>query len=89
MKSTCFGRDKSQDIACFFDHLLSEGKVSAAIRLLTTACKEGALPPDSLVPPGSDSSGNQSIVQDHTSSWNVATPNSLLDSSLEGPSNYF
>ena len=58
MKCTHPGSDKSQDVARFFDHLLSEGIVGAALRLLTVTHKGGVLPLDSLVPFGSDSSGN-------------------------------
>ena len=38
---------KSRDVARLFDHLLSEGKVGAALRLLTVTHKGGVLPLDS------------------------------------------
>ena len=58
LKSTHPGSDTSRDVARLFDHLLSEGKVGAALRLLTMTHKGGVLPLDSLVPSGSDSSGS-------------------------------
>ena len=58
LKSTHPGSDQSRDVARLFDHLLSKGKVGAALRLLTATCKGGVLPLDSLVPSGLDSSSS-------------------------------
>ena len=58
LKSIHHGSDQSQDVVRPFDYLLSEGKVGAALRLLTATHKGGALPLDSLVPSGFDLSGS-------------------------------
>ena len=90
-KSTHPGSDKSRDVARLFDHLLSEGKVGAALRLLTVTHKGGVLPLDSLVPSGSDSSGNplfkttKEILQEKHPQGRVATQNYLLDPSSGDP----
>ena len=58
LKSAHPGSDQSRDLAHLFDHLLSEGKVGAPLRLLTATCKGGVLPLDSLVLSGLDPSGS-------------------------------
>ena len=58
MKSIYPRHDGSRDIAHLFDHLLSEGNVGSALRLLTTAHKGGVLVLDSLIPSSLDSLGN-------------------------------
>ena len=50
-------RDRS-DVSRLFDHLMSEGKVSMAFRLLTGDSKGGVLSLDSTVPSVADSLGN-------------------------------
>ena len=50
-------KKKSNDQSCLFDHLMSEGKVSMALRLLTKNSKGGVLSLDSMIPCGVDSSG--------------------------------
>ena len=87
LKSTHPGSDKSRDAACLFDHLLSEGKVGAALCLLTVTRKGGVLPLDSLIRSGSDSSGTplfkttKEILQEKHPWGRVATQDSLLDPS--------
>ena len=87
LKSTHPGSDKSRDDACLFDHLLSEGKVGAALRLLTVTHKGGVLPLDSLIPSGSDSSGTpllkttKEILQEKHPWGRVTTEDSLLNPS--------
>ena len=91
LKSTHPGSDQSRDIARLFDHLLSEGKVGAALRLLTATRKGGVLPLDSLVPSGFDSSGNplfkttKEILQEKHPQGRVASQDSLLDTSSDTP----
>ena len=91
LKSTHPGSDKSRDVVCLFDHLLSEGKVCAALRLLTVTRKGGVLPFDSLIPSGSDSSGTplfktiNEILQEKHPRGRVVTQDSLLDLSAEDP----
>ena len=91
LKSTHPGSDQSRDIARLFDHLLSEGKVGAALRLLTATREGGVLPLDSLVPSGFDSSGNplfkttKEILQEKHPQGRVASQDSLLDTSLDTP----
>ena len=84
LKSAHPESDKSRDVARLFDHLLSEGKVGAALHLLTVTRKEGVLPLDSLVPSGSDSSGSplfkttKEILQEKHPRGRGATQDSLL-----------
>ena len=83
LKSAHPESDKSRDVARLFDHLLSEGKVGAALHLLTVTPKEGVLPLDSLVPSGSDSSGSplfkttKEILQEKHPRGRAATQDSL------------
>ena len=51
-------RDGSHDISRLFDHLMSEGEVNMALRLLGEDFKGGVLSLDS----GADSSGNYFFV---------------------------
>ena len=50
-------KKKSDDQSRLFDHLMSERKVSMALRLLTKNSKGGVLSLDSTIPCGMDSSG--------------------------------
>ena len=50
-------RNKPNDRSRLFGHLMSEGKVSIALRLLAEDSKDGVLSPDTLVPSGLDPSG--------------------------------
>jgi len=51
--------NKLKDLSCLFDHLMSEGKVSMAMCLLSEKSKGGVLSLDSLIPSGFDPSGNE------------------------------
>ena len=48
----------SHSISRLFDHLMAEGKVNMALRLLAEDSKGGVLLLDSSIPSGTDSSGN-------------------------------
>ena len=80
-------RDRSR----LFDHLMSEGKVSMAIRLLSEESKDGVLSLDSLVPCGTDSLGNpihqttRDILFKKHPRGKSATPAVLLDSTTDTP----
>ena len=52
-------RNEPKDPSCVFDHLMSDGKVSMALRLPSEKSKGGVLSLDSSIPSGSDSSGKQ------------------------------
>ena len=70
-----------------FNHLLSEGKVGAALHLLTATRKGDVLSLDSLVPSGFDSSGSplfkatEEILPEKHPQGRVATQDSFLNAS--------
>ena len=76
---------KLRDRSRLFDHLMSEGKVSMALRLLSEDSKGGLLSLDSMIPCGVDPSGNpvyrtaRDILLEKHPSAKFATPDVLLD----------
>jgi len=92
LKKQCNQSDGMRcDRSRLFDHLMSEGKVSLAIRLLVKESKGGVLSLDSQVPCGIDSLGNQiqqttrDILSEKHPSGKSATPAVLLDSTDTPP----
>ena len=84
-------RSRSQDTSRLFDHLMSEGKVNMALRLLADESKGGVLSLDASVPSAATSSGNQShhsvreiLVEKHPQG-RPADPDVLLDPTTERP----
>ena len=91
LKRTTQSEVTSRDQSRLFDHLMSEGKVSMATRLLAEESKGGVLLLDSLVPCGTDSLGNQiqrtarDILSEKYPCGKSATPAVLLDSTDTPP----
>ena len=80
---------KPDDRSRLFDHLMSEGKVSMALRLLTKDSKGGVLSLGSMVPCGLDSSGQpifrtakDVLLEKHPCSA-PSKPSVLLDPSMQ------
>jgi len=84
-------RRKPDDKSRLFDHLMSEGKVSMAIRLLSADSKGGVLSLDSMIPCGKDSFGEpilrtaRDILLEKHPKGRPANPSTLLDSSNNTP----
>ena len=89
LKRGLSSRNEPKDPSRLFDHLMSEGKVSMALRLLSEKSKGGVLSLDSSIPSGFDSSGKQlfctvrEILMEKHPTAIPASPSILLDSSSE------
>ena len=89
LKRGLSSRNEPKDPSRLFDHLMSEGKVSMALRLLSEKSKGGVLSLDSSIPSGFDSSGKQlfrtvrEILMEKHPAAIPASPSILLDSSSE------
>ena len=81
----------SHDISRLFDHLMSKGKVTMALRLLAEGSKGGVLSLDSSIPSGIDFSGNQlfcsvnDILFDKQCHGRDVAPHVLLDCTTKKP----
>jgi len=82
---------KPGDQSRLFDHLMSEGKVSMALRLLTRDSKGGVLSLDSMIPCGQNSSGQaifrsaKDVLLEKHPSGLPPKPSVLLNPPMQAP----